>query len=112
MAAGGQSVRRLPGLQPDGETCRSRRAGRVARRPGGGITGQRFFPQLIAGPFIHGLRIAFSVAFIMCLIAAWASWLRGGQYVADEDETGPFGAPEEARPEAGEAPLPEEWVPA
>ena len=76
------------------------------------ITGQRFFPQLISAPFIDGLRIAFSASLLMCLIAAWASWLRGGHHVADDDEVGSFGAPQEADPDDDEAPMPEEWVPA
>jgi MFS family permease len=77
------------------------------------ITGSHFFPQLISEPFIDGLRIAFTASMIMCLIAAWASWLRGGRYVAEEDEAGPFGAPEEVSPDAAdETPMPEEWVPA
>ncbi len=77
------------------------------------ITGQQFFPELISEPFIDGLRIAFSVSMVMCLIAAWASWLRGGRYVAEDDGTGPFGAPEEISANASdEAPVPEEWVPA
>jgi hypothetical protein len=44
------------------------------------------------GPFIHGLRIAFTASFAMCVIAAAASWLRGGKYVHRED-VGPFGTP-------------------
>ncbi len=76
------------------------------------ITGTKFFPDLISEPFIDGLRIAFTASLIMCLVAAWASWMRGAQYIADE-ETGPFGAPEELGPDVdGETPLPEEWVPA
>jgi hypothetical protein len=75
------------------------------------ITGTKFFPELISEPFIDGLRIAFTASMIMCLVAAWASWLRGGHYVAEEP-TGPFGAPEEAEPDFAEAPLPEEWQPA
>ncbi|HEX2850758.1 MAG TPA: MFS transporter [Acidimicrobiales bacterium] len=75
------------------------------------LTGKSFFPQLISGPFTHGLRIAFTASLIMCLIAAAASWLRGGKYVHAE-EVGAFGAPEHAGAEPGEAPEPEEWVPA
>jgi hypothetical protein len=75
-----------------------------------------FFPHLISGPFIDGLRIAFSASVVMCLIAAAASWLRGGKYVHDEggaaDEVGAFGAPIEEGAQPGEAPEPEEWVPA
>ncbi|HVV38219.1 MAG TPA: MFS transporter [Acidimicrobiales bacterium] len=50
------------------------------------LTGKTFFPQLISGPFIHGLRIAFTASLIMCIIAAAASWLRGGKYVHVEEE--------------------------
>jgi hypothetical protein len=57
----------------------------------------------------------------MCLIAAAASWLRGGHYVHAEDGesgeggdggVGPFGVPtaESADPDA--SPHPEEWIPA
>jgi hypothetical protein len=64
------------------------------------ITGKEFFPKLISEPFLHGLRIAFTASLVMCLIAAAASWLRGGKYV-HVDEIEP-----------DEAPMPEEWVPA
>ncbi|MGZ4132229.1 MAG: MFS transporter [Actinomycetota bacterium] len=50
------------------------------------LTGTTFFPGLISGPFMHGLRIAFSAALVMSLIAAAASWLRGERYVHVEDE--------------------------
>jgi hypothetical protein len=49
------------------------------------ITGKQFFPELISDPFMHGLRIAFSASLVMCLIAAAASWLRGGKYVHQDD---------------------------
>ena len=63
------------------------------------ITGKTFFPQLISGPFIHGLRIVFSASVVLMLIAGAASWARGKKYVHDEE---------------GEAVIaePEEWVPA
>jgi MFS family permease len=77
------------------------------------ITGRQFFPELISQPFSDGLRIAFSASMLMCLIAAWASWLRGGRYFAEEEGAGPFGAPEDISVAAAdEAPVPEEWVPA
>ena len=41
------------------------------------VTGRTFFPHLISGPFHTGLRIAFTVSVVMCLIAAAASFLRG-----------------------------------
>jgi hypothetical protein len=48
------------------------------------VTGKAFFPSLVSDAFIHGLRIAFTASLIMCLIAAWASWMRGG-LVTDAD---------------------------
>jgi EmrB/QacA subfamily drug resistance transporter len=42
------------------------------------ITGHAFFPSLISGPFHHGLSVVFTFALAMCLVAAGASWLRGG----------------------------------
>ena len=50
------------------------------------LTGTTFFPELISGPFKHGLVIAFSASLMMCLIAAAASWMRGERYVYGEDE--------------------------
>jgi MFS family permease len=58
------------------------------------LTGEQFFPRLIAGPFIHGLRIACISSIVMCLVAAGASWLRGGRFVYGEAETG-AGEPQE-----------------
>jgi hypothetical protein len=50
------------------------------------LTGQSYFPGLISGPFGHGLRIVFSVAAVLCVVAAVASWMRGGRYVHAEAE--------------------------
>jgi MFS family permease len=44
------------------------------------LTGRRFFPQLISGPFHSALGEAFTFALIACLLAAVASLLRGGKY--------------------------------
>ena len=41
------------------------------------ITGKTFFPNLISGPFHHGLMIVFGTAACMALLAATASLLRG-----------------------------------
>jgi MFS family permease len=43
------------------------------------LTGREFFPRLIATPFHAGLRDAFIFAIAACLIAAIASWFRGGK---------------------------------
>ncbi|WP_236795964.1 MFS transporter [Amycolatopsis sp. GM8] len=48
------------------------------------LTGREFFPDLISGPFATGLTVAFGFAIVACLVAAIASWLRGGKYVAEE----------------------------
>ena len=45
------------------------------------ITGRRFFPTLISVPFRQGLHAAFDFAVASCLVAAAASWMRGGKYV-------------------------------
>jgi MFS family permease len=47
------------------------------------LTGRSYFPRLISGPFSQGLREAFDFAIVACLVAAAASWLRGGHYVHD-----------------------------
>jgi MFS family permease len=44
------------------------------------LTGRSFFPTLIATPFASGLHTAFDFAIVACLVAAGASWLRGGRY--------------------------------
>jgi hypothetical protein len=44
------------------------------------LTGRAFFPHLISGPFRDGLHAAFFFAIVACLIAAAASFLRGGIY--------------------------------
>jgi hypothetical protein len=41
------------------------------------LTGTTFFPQLVSGPFHHGLVIVFTTAAIMALVSAMASLLRG-----------------------------------
>ncbi len=41
------------------------------------LTGRGFFPHLIAGPFGKGLRLAFSLAALLCFIGAVFSWMRG-----------------------------------
>jgi hypothetical protein len=52
------------------------------------LTGHSFFPRLMAVPFSSALSAAFTFAFIACLIAAGASWLRGGRYYHQEQESG------------------------
>jgi MFS family permease len=45
------------------------------------LTGKRFFPQLLSGPFHHGLVIVFVMAGVMLVAAAIVSALRGERYI-------------------------------
>ena len=66
-----------------------------------------FFPDLISGPFAHGLRLAFMLAALACIIGALFSWLRGaGQSqvfhtMSDDIEVGLSGAGEIAMSDVG-----------
>jgi MFS family permease len=62
------------------------------------LTGQRFFPHLISGPFHTALVYAFTFAIVACLVAAVASLMRGGKYHYEEKP-----APAAARPSVPEA---------
>ena len=53
------------------------------------LTGHRFFPSLIAVPFMDGLREALYFAVVASLLAAGASWLRGGKYIYREPVAAP-----------------------
>ena len=46
------------------------------------LTGHEFFPHLISGRFHDGLMVVFTVAAVLSVLAAFASLLRGGRYVA------------------------------
>jgi len=50
------------------------------------LTGKQFFPSLITAPFHHGLFIVFGSAFLMAMVAAVFSVLRGGRYIHHESE--------------------------
>jgi len=62
------------------------------------LTGRRFFPALISGPFHRGLHEAFLFAIMACLLAAAASWSRGARYVHGEAPEGGAARPASARP--------------
>ncbi len=58
------------------------------------LTGRSFFPGLISAPFRSGLHAALDFAIVASLLAAGASWLRGGRYVYSEgDEAGASAGP-------------------
>jgi len=48
------------------------------------LTGKEFFPQLISGPFHHGLVIVFGMAMTVLVIAAIAALRHGGQELVRE----------------------------
>jgi EmrB/QacA subfamily drug resistance transporter len=48
------------------------------------LLGQAFFPSLISTPFMDGLRIAFYIAAVLCLIAGLASLVRDKKEVDQE----------------------------
>ena len=56
------------------------------------LTGRSFFPGLISSPFETGLHAALDFAIVASLAAAWASWLRGGNYVYTEPAVSSTGA--------------------
>ncbi len=56
------------------------------------LTGRSFFPHLISSPFSSALSTAFTFALIACLVAAGASWLRGGKYHYQEEGDGDDGS--------------------
>jgi MFS family permease/cytidylate kinase len=62
------------------------------------LTGRSFFPSLIAHPFATGLDKAFIFSIIAMLVAAAASWLRGGKYYHSEETGGPAQAAPAAEP--------------
>jgi hypothetical protein len=64
------------------------------------LTSRSYFPKLISGAFQSGLHAAFDFAVLACLVAAGASWLRGGKYVYQEpaDTTPVVGLPDGSEP--------------
>jgi MFS family permease len=81
------------GVNPIGHLLSS--MGVLSSLPGGSqriLTGRAFFPDLISGPFHHGLVIVFAVAAGLAALAGLASLMRGGRYpgaAADPPETTP-----------------------
>ncbi len=51
------------------------------------LLGRTFFPNLIAGPFEQGLRIAFWISAALSIVAALASLLRGKRYIHELEES-------------------------
>ena len=89
------------------------------------------YPALVGQQRLEQRRrppgVTLGASFLMSLIAALASWLRGAKYVHDDTgdgggspadngeespPAGPFGAPTDPHAPADQAPEPEKWVPA
>jgi MFS family permease len=66
---------------------------RLPARNAAALTGKKFFPSLISGPFHHGLIIVFSAAVAMSLGGALISLLRGRQFYYDDTAPTPTQAP-------------------
>ncbi len=49
------------------------------------LTGHKFFPTLVSHPFATGIHTVFYFAAGCCVVAAIASWLRGGKYYYQAD---------------------------
>jgi MFS family permease len=58
------------------------------------LLSRSYFPKLISAPFQNGLHTAFDFAIGGCLVAAGASWLRGGRYVYSESPAISTGVPD------------------
>ncbi|MGO8870895.1 MAG: MFS transporter [Acidimicrobiales bacterium] len=56
------------------------------------LSAHSFFPGLISAPFRAGLHAALDFAIVASLLAAGASWLRGGRYVYSEPGEATAGA--------------------
>jgi MFS family permease len=50
------------------------------------LTSRDFFPAMISGPFKDGLNAALDLAIVVSLLAAAASWVRGGKYTYVEPD--------------------------
>jgi MFS family permease len=66
------------------------------------LTGHQFFPDLISGPFHHGLKIVFTAAIVMSLAGALISLLRGKQFYYAEPGPAAAGVPQASQ--AGQVP--------
>jgi MFS family permease len=77
------------------------------------LLGHAYFPNLIAGAFQAGLHAALDFAIVASVLAAAASWTRGGRYVYSDQQSGTrlVESPAVAAPAgngAGEAPVVDE----
>ncbi|TDW19545.1 MFS transporter [Kribbella kalugense] len=81
------------GYNPIGTALGSVPASAIKGADLGTLTSKEFFPQLISGPFHHGLVIVFAVAIGMSLVGAAASLFRGPRYIHTEPDGSPLPEP-------------------
>lgn len=51
------------------------------------LTSRSFFPQLISASFHHGMVVVLTFSVVVCLLAAWASWLCGKRFIYGQQRT-------------------------
>ena len=68
------------GYNPMRHDCWRRSSRQLPHATAAYLTGHRFFPTLVSHPFATGIHEAFYFAAGCCVVAAVASWLRGGKY--------------------------------
>lgn len=66
------------GYNPMGELIPAAALNALTSEQVGVITGPSFFPQLLSGPFMVGIKIAFTISLVLYLAAALASWVGAG----------------------------------
>ena len=66
------------GYNPMGELIPAAALAALTPEQAATITGQHFFPDLLSGPFMVGIKIAFSISLALYVAAAVASWFGGG----------------------------------
>jgi EmrB/QacA subfamily drug resistance transporter len=76
------------GYNPMGELVPANALAALPADAAATITGKTFFPSLLSGPFMVGIKIAFSISLLLYLLAAAASWF-GGSNAAVEEKVAP-----------------------
>lgn len=72
------------GYNPMGELVPAAALAALPAEAAATITGKTFFPSLLSGPFMVGIKIAFSISLLLYLVAAAASWFGGSNAAVDE----------------------------
>jgi MFS family permease len=73
------------GYNPMGELIPAQVLAALPAATSATITGKEFFPNLMAGPFMEGIKLAFSFSAGLYALAALCSWRGGPNYAAAEE---------------------------